>query len=689
MDGPAAAQIRQALARIVTSDGFVRSRRLSQYLTWLVEQSLEGGEISEHAIGRAVYDRGPEFDPQTDGGVRVETWRLRRKLLEYYDGPGHVEAVRIEIPKGGYEPRFEFRAVTLQPAQATASTSSPVAPRSLAMAAAVTVLLLTLHPSRDLRNPDTAQIARLEMSAEAALRNSEYLEARNLLHRAIADGASDASVYAALALAEEELGYVRRAAEAARIAQASRSSLSGPEQLRVAARIRIGQGAWNEAIYAAKELARQEPGDPEAGILLAFAQMRAYDLSGSLQALRNVRALPGANGDPRLDRIEAIDEAHMGHMEEALEPLRRSERKARVSGARMLYARDRILEAGILYNLARPDEAEQAWTDAFHLSEQLGDKLSLVYARRLRGNVLFDRSGDMPAALAEFRRALPEARELGDARELRTLLEGEAVTLRELERPAEAADAVDEAMRVSREASIPMFGLFGIEALLALDRGELADAELITDESLALAKRSDNPQWKADALLSAAWTRIVAGDRRPAEAMNDEARTIIEQERLNAWDWSLQMMRAELARGAGDVAGARQALEVCARNTRVPSSSLWARAALTRLLIEHGSLDEARNELVKLPASKAEDSPSSALAEKALAALLAARSGESASARTLAQQAEQRVRPDTPAYYRALANMALNQAVPRERQAVIWFGPNPGPAWSLLTPARP
>jgi hypothetical protein len=105
---PSAAAIRQALENIVASAGFTNSVRMSRFLRWVVERSLEGdaAAIREYAIGMAVFDRDPNYDPKIDTIVRVEARRLRKKLQEYYEGPGQDDVVRIEMPGPGYVPVF-------------------------------------------------------------------------------------------------------------------------------------------------------------------------------------------------------------------------------------------------------------------------------------------------------------------------------------------------------------------------------------------------------------------------------------------------------------------------------------------------------------------------------------------------------------------------------------------------------
>jgi adenylate cyclase len=53
-----------------------------------------------------VFDRDESFDPQTDPVVRLEARRLRRELERYYLTAGSDDPIRVNIPKGAYEPVF-------------------------------------------------------------------------------------------------------------------------------------------------------------------------------------------------------------------------------------------------------------------------------------------------------------------------------------------------------------------------------------------------------------------------------------------------------------------------------------------------------------------------------------------------------------------------------------------------------
>ncbi|SFM01339.1 winged helix family transcriptional regulator [Shimia aestuarii] len=101
--------IRIALEDILKSPQLSGSARLQGFLTYVVEQSLQGHpeEIVGKIIAQDVYGRQPADG--SDNIVRVDARRLRRALSDYYATHGGNDAVVIHIDSGGYVPRFEFR----------------------------------------------------------------------------------------------------------------------------------------------------------------------------------------------------------------------------------------------------------------------------------------------------------------------------------------------------------------------------------------------------------------------------------------------------------------------------------------------------------------------------------------------------------------------------------------------------
>jgi len=121
-------EVVRQLERVLAHRLFQASQRLSAFLRFAVESTLagRGGELKESVIGVEVFERGSSYSPQEDPVVRIMAWRLRSKLAEYYQGSGQSDPVLIELPRGGYVPRFASRE---QPAAAEPATTFPQQPR--------------------------------------------------------------------------------------------------------------------------------------------------------------------------------------------------------------------------------------------------------------------------------------------------------------------------------------------------------------------------------------------------------------------------------------------------------------------------------------------------------------------------------------------------------------------------------
>src|ERR1700722_7265456 len=116
-----AEDVRGLLQRILASPPFLNARRASQFLRFVVEGTLAGEDgFKEYLIGVEVFDRPQDYDPKDDPVVRIEAGRLRKKLAEYYAGPGANDTLIIELPKGGYVPVFCERPATTETEQTEA-----------------------------------------------------------------------------------------------------------------------------------------------------------------------------------------------------------------------------------------------------------------------------------------------------------------------------------------------------------------------------------------------------------------------------------------------------------------------------------------------------------------------------------------------------------------------------------------
>jgi hypothetical protein len=96
--------ISQHVEKLANSSVFRGSESLCRLLRYLGEHSLAqpGIVIKEYQIATEVFGRAPDFDPKLDATVRVQTSRLRTKLIEYYAGEGADDQWILELPKGSY-----------------------------------------------------------------------------------------------------------------------------------------------------------------------------------------------------------------------------------------------------------------------------------------------------------------------------------------------------------------------------------------------------------------------------------------------------------------------------------------------------------------------------------------------------------------------------------------------------------
>jgi len=121
--------VQTELEKILASHGFANADRLSRFLRFAVSEYLSGqtDRLKESLLGVEVFGRKPSYDPRVDAVVRTEAVKLRARLREYYETEGVADPLIIDLPKGGYIPKFRLpdkEAIAEPPV----SASSPIAP---------------------------------------------------------------------------------------------------------------------------------------------------------------------------------------------------------------------------------------------------------------------------------------------------------------------------------------------------------------------------------------------------------------------------------------------------------------------------------------------------------------------------------------------------------------------------------
>ena len=175
-------EAREQLNRILASETFARSKRLSDFLRFVVEETMEGRgtNLKEQVLAAELYGRGSDFDTSLDSVVRVDARRLRDKLREYYAESGD-DPVIIMLPKGAYVPVFEVRA--RPSARVEAPRWRVLVPAAL-LALAILAAGVAWFTRGSVRHISSASIAVLPLESLSADPGQEYL----------ADGMTDALI---------------------------------------------------------------------------------------------------------------------------------------------------------------------------------------------------------------------------------------------------------------------------------------------------------------------------------------------------------------------------------------------------------------------------------------------------------------------------------------------------------------
>jgi hypothetical protein len=102
-------------------------------LSYLCEKYFSGhgaNEITEYHIAVEALARSPDFQAELDSIVRVEAWRLRRRLRQYYVADGADHPIQVVLLDGGYVIDFMSRRKD-DPGKATPKSTRPAEEQQL------------------------------------------------------------------------------------------------------------------------------------------------------------------------------------------------------------------------------------------------------------------------------------------------------------------------------------------------------------------------------------------------------------------------------------------------------------------------------------------------------------------------------------------------------------------------------
>lgn len=113
--------------RILHSEELHGSEVLRRLLRFLAERSASGeaDELKEYIVAIEGLGKPASYDPRHNSAVRIQVGRLRQKLADYYRAEGLDDPIIIDIPKGRFKLKYEFRDSSSPPAHGPVFTPEP------------------------------------------------------------------------------------------------------------------------------------------------------------------------------------------------------------------------------------------------------------------------------------------------------------------------------------------------------------------------------------------------------------------------------------------------------------------------------------------------------------------------------------------------------------------------------------
>ena len=99
---------RAALEQVLQSATFTRANQVRNFLRYICEMELagRGAALHEYLIAVEAMGRPAAYSTDSDSSVRRRAYALRQKLESVYATELASAPIRIEVPKGGYVPRY-------------------------------------------------------------------------------------------------------------------------------------------------------------------------------------------------------------------------------------------------------------------------------------------------------------------------------------------------------------------------------------------------------------------------------------------------------------------------------------------------------------------------------------------------------------------------------------------------------
>jgi len=538
---------------------------IDNVLREMLPSELAGGGklrlVSSEDVERSRRDLALSVVCSLSGGTLL---RVRRAIGADLVVTGSYLVVRT--PPAGSEVRLDVTAqdtatgatvTTLNERGSEQSILETLARLGVALRGALGVPSLSDAEAKQLQaaHPGNPEAARLYAEGLARLRLSDAPAALRLLERAVRSDPQNPLIRSALAAAWSDLGYDRRAEEAAQEAFRLAAGLPREDQRLIEARYRAATGQWDRAAAIYGALWTFVPDDLEYGLLLAGAQTRGGNGKAALVTVARLRRLaPPARSDPRIDLAEAAAAASLSDLKLQQRAAEAAAGKATARGTRGVAADARFLEGQALAGLGRLDAARTAYDEVARVERELGDRAGEVRALHAAALLLLAH-GATAGGEAMLNQALASYRAIGNKG-------GEERALCDL-------------------------------AQARFNRGQLADAAGQLEQALALATETNDKQAAFQVLAQLGHVRREQGDLPAAQVRYEEAWRIAREVGNRSQEAKMLNSLAFLLRSAGQLQAAQEKLAAALAIFQAVGDRKGAASALSNLgilLLDRGDL---------------------------------------------------------------------------------------------------
>lgn len=449
--------------------------------------------------------------------------------------------------------------------------------------------------------PSNRQAVKFYAEGRTRLWAFDFVEARDLLVKAVATEPDFPLAHSALSEAWWHLGYTAKARVEAERARALAGHLSQEERLLIEGQYRDAIFDWPKAIEVYRSLFNLFPDNLGYGLRLASAQLQVKP-ADSLITLAALRRLPPPAGDDARIDVEEASAWISQDLVKAHAAAKRAIEKGSAQGSQLLVARTYgiLCQQGTSIGtstgevIADCELARRSYAAAGDYNNEartLSDFAGLYYL-----------SGDLERAEAMWREASKEFRRVGD-------IEGVAVTSNNLGDVLLIRGDLDGARRLL-EASIPSYQILEEKGGVALalndlgdlsrQKGDLAAAEATLQQAKATAEEAGDNNAVGYVLtgLGDVWTD--RGDLAAARQSYEGSLALRSQMGENQTVGETQVALAEVSIEEGRAVEAEAAMRKCREQfhrEEQADDELSADVVLIEALLAQGRHGDAKKEV--------------------------------------------------------------------------------------------